>query len=336
MMFCLHSAPCLFYHRIILRITPKDDVRFDAWLGAVLRNNLLYAAEQIVIPEENISLYQYMNRFTLEKKHPLYKELNNGFPLPYYLFLHCPVNIANKETSVKKNEIISFSLMLIGSTANYFQHFIEALRFMCSRGFGIEMTPFELLDVYEVSKKGEKRLLAVSNENIANKLSYPISISNFTGEEASGKSSRIAINFESPVCLIKPKDKDDNASGYQEKLNAFPSFYQLARTAAYRFTKLNILYACPDDLEISENIEEKIEEYLYDAAKLTLESAEIKHISLQSSKREGTEIRIPLRGYVGNLVFKGKYEKYLPLLKFMEQLGVGHELTYGLGKYEIK
>jgi hypothetical protein len=29
-------------------------------------------------------------------------------------------------------------------------------------------------------------------------------------------------------------------------------------------------------------------------------------------------------------------KKYLPLLRFMEELGVGNETVYGMGRYEIE
>ncbi|MDR2011247.1 MAG: CRISPR system precrRNA processing endoribonuclease RAMP protein Cas6 [Bacteroidales bacterium] len=325
----------LFYHRLYIRVVATEDTNFDAWTGAVLRNNLLYAAEQTFLPEENISLYKYINRFTLEEKHPLYKQLSKGFPLPYYLFLHHPVNISSEETLVRKNEIISFSLVLIGPVAKYFQYFIESLRYMCNRGFGLGMKQFELLDIYEVSPKG-KRIVAATNEDFTRQLLFPVYISDFEENNTIKPRSLINIVFESPVCLIKQKNKDKKNPGFQEKSNAFPSFYQLVRTAAYRFAKLNILYAHPDDFEAALKIDEEIEEYINDATKFILESAEIKKVSLQSTIRERTETRIPLEGYIGTLSFRGNYKKYIPLLKFMEELGVGHELVYGLGKYKIK
>lgn len=325
----------LSYHRLDIRIAATEDTYFDAWLGAVLRNNLLYAAEQVLIKEGNLSLYKYINAFSLKESHVLYKELKNGFPLPYYLFIHYPLDFSGKELLIKRNEIISFSLVLIGRVAEYFKYFTEALRYMSNRGFGIDMKQFELLDIYEISPKGEKRIIAVTNEDLTQEFVYPVRVTDFINNYTSSSVSLINIEFESPVCLIKSKNKENKIPGFQEKSNAFPSFYQLVRTAVYRFIKLSVLYESSDSFDTVEDMNDRIEEYINDASKLILESAHIKNISLKSTRREGMETRIPLKGYTGNLSFRGKYEKYLPLLQFMQELGVGHELVYGLGKYRV-
>jgi hypothetical protein len=62
-----------------------DDVIFDAWTGAVVRNNLLYAADKIFMPEQKRSLREWIDIFPLEESHPLYKELREGFPRGYVL-----------------------------------------------------------------------------------------------------------------------------------------------------------------------------------------------------------------------------------------------------------
>jgi hypothetical protein len=39
----------IFYHRFKIRMIAVDDLVFDAWTGAAVRNNLLYAADSITV-----------------------------------------------------------------------------------------------------------------------------------------------------------------------------------------------------------------------------------------------------------------------------------------------
>ncbi|MDR2773767.1 MAG: hypothetical protein LBC19_03310, partial [Tannerella sp.] len=73
------------YHRFEIRMIAVDNVVFDAWTGAVIRNNLLYAADKVRIESENQTLRERIDAFPLSETHPLYKELKDGFPKGYVL-----------------------------------------------------------------------------------------------------------------------------------------------------------------------------------------------------------------------------------------------------------
>lgn len=70
----------LYYHRIDVRIVVMQDTTFNAWPGAVIRNNLLFASEQILVPD-GISLREKINKIPLSELHPLYRDLSGGFRL---------------------------------------------------------------------------------------------------------------------------------------------------------------------------------------------------------------------------------------------------------------
>lgn len=59
----LHSS--LTYHRFDVRIIANDDVYFDAWIGAYLRNNLLFATEHVTLPDTGTSLFRHIETFPL-------------------------------------------------------------------------------------------------------------------------------------------------------------------------------------------------------------------------------------------------------------------------------
>lgn len=42
-----------------------------------------------------------------------------------------------------------------------------------------------------------------------------------------------------------------------------------------------------------------------------------------------------MNGYCGELVFGNVESRYYPVLEFASSLGVGNDISYGLGMYEI-
>jgi len=51
------------------------------------------------------------------------------------------------------------------------------------------------------------------------------------------------------------------------------------------------------------------------------------------STRKNTEIR--LGGFIGNVVYKGDFERFMPFIALGEQIHIGKSTTFGLGKYQI-
>jgi hypothetical protein len=324
----------LVYHRFDVVITAETGTTLDAWIGAVLRNNLLYAMEQVILPDRDITLFGLCRQFPLSAQHPLYKELKDGFPAPYYIYVR--ESDATELTNIQAGRSISFSLVLTGEISQYIVYFIEALDFMCRKGMGMYSKPFVLSEVREVSVMGENRILFREGAIVSNRLLFPVDPNVVQANLAtSDLTDSIRIVFESPVCLIKRRERAD-VPGYQEKSNLFPSFYQLVRAAAYRLEKLQALYAAPQDIDLYNRSHENLERSLDQAAWLEIEAINLKRIEMQSSRRKNREdLRIPMTGHIGDMTFRGNYKSYAILLKFVEQLGVGHQLTYGFGKYRI-
>lgn len=323
------------FHRFDIRILAEQNTLFEAWPGAVLRNNLLFATAQVKIPEKGISLFEFCCRqLPLPVSHPLYKEMRQGFPPPFYLYASAD-KYGKESYKIQKNEVLNFSFVLVGTFSSYIPYFIEAIQSMCRKGMGVDAKPFTFIDIHEVSFDGKRRLLASGKENIAGSLSYPISMPLYESP-GPGKGRTIRIIFESPVSLMK-QGKVSEKAGYQEKSNGFPSFYQLVRSAAYRVEKLAALFCMPDEIDGYVASHEGIEDNVEDAAiKMRLKDVNLRHVSFQSTRKEGTDKRIPLMGFAGEMTFTGDYTKYLALLRCIEQLGVGEKLTYGFGKIRVE
>ena len=303
------------YYRFDIRMVAIKDVILDAWIGAIIRNNLLYAAEQIRIQKTNRSLREQIDIFPLNDDHPLYKELKEGFPKGYVLTNFSHANKVDATLTLHENEIFCFSLLLIGKYNDYRFYFFEAIREMCERGIGKPLTPFRLFDItaYSIS---------------------PISLSDFLQQE--NRVSEITVRFQTPMNLYRLKEKKNKQISYQDKCNRFPSLYQLIRSAFYRLQKLHALYVEPAVYSLLLFEETLLETYLEKAGQPLLQSANIQFISQPNTQKKEMKNEIPLAGYVGEQKYTGHFHQYLPLLKFMAELGIGNETVYGLGRYEIE
>ena len=307
----------LFYNRFDITISPVDDVVFDAWPGAVVRNNLLFAAEHIRIHKTGLSLREQIDTFPLTETHPLYKELKEGFPKGYVLTNFSHFDSSTPCGTIRKDETFSFSLLLIGHFNDYRFYFLEAIRKMCNRGFGKPMTPFYIL-------------------NITENTSSPVRFSDFLQPEASNRLSDLTICFLTPVILYRLKEKKNTRMSYQDKTNRFPGFYQLVRSSFARIQKFYSLYIEPDcDFPLLFD-ETDSENYLDKAGQPLLKTAYIRYVSLPNARKKEMKNEMPLAGYVGEQVYTGYFEQYLPLLKFMSALGVGNDTVYGMGRFEVE
>ncbi|MDR1886410.1 MAG: CRISPR system precrRNA processing endoribonuclease RAMP protein Cas6 [Prevotellaceae bacterium] len=326
----------LFYHRFVVRMIAVNDVVFDAWTGAVIRNNLLYAAEHVLMAETKQTLRNRIDTFPLEDTHPLYKELREGFPKGYVLTDFSHSNLQTPETSIKKNEIVSFSLILIGNYNNYKSYFFQAIRKMCERGFGKPLTPFRLLDIAEQSPAGESQVMAAAQDDLSETLLYPVRLFDFIRKDEIDEFSEITVRYLTPAILFRLKNKKNTQLSYQDKNNRFPSFYQLVRSTFFRLQKLHAIYGNPDEYAPELFDAALLENYLEKAGSPLLKSANIRYITLQNTQKKEKTNEMPLSGYTGEAVYSGYFRKYLPLLRFMEALGVGNEVVYGMGRYETE
>ena len=304
-----------YYYRFNIRMSATRDVTLDAWPGAIIRNNLLYAAEQIRIQKTNRSLREQIDTFSLNDDHPLYKELKDGFPKGYVLTDFSHATMIDPTVFIRKGDIFSFSLLLIGRFNEYRYYFFEAIREMCERGIGKPLTLFRLLDITE------------------NPVS-PVSLSDFMPQETEEKPSEITIRFQTPVILYRLKEKKNTQLSYQDKCNRFPGLYQLTRSALSRLQKLYVLYVEPGACSSSLFEETQMETYLENAGRPLLKSANIQYINLPNTQKKEKKNEMPLAGYIGGQIYSGNFQQYLPLLKFMAEPGVGNDTVYGMGRFE--
>ena len=199
--------------RLTVRFFAGERTAMRHWIGAVLRNNFLYAADSIT-DEHGTSLRQLIDTLPLPDDHFLFDRLKGGFPKGF--FFDCSdLPVEGSGFELEANRVYTFALVLIGSHAAYKPLYVEALRQMLARGFGHPTVPMTLVDITETSSD------------------TPSTYFPETGL------AEVQLRFKTPVCLIRTLNAGGN--GFQDKLNNMPSFYQFARSLTYRLVTLGIL-----------------------------------------------------------------------------------------------
>jgi hypothetical protein len=292
-----------------ISISACDEAYVDGWLGAALRNNLLYAAEHVNVIGA-VSLRQVINLLPLRQDHPLYSEMKGGFPKGFGIAL-----LSHGESvfscRLQKDETLRFSILLYGHFSEYKTAFVQAVENMCTRGIGKPMVPFRLESITEKPF---------------------IRLSDFTNNKCKADECEITIRYTAPTNLY---NEYKNIQGHKDRQHEFPGFNQLVHSLSYRIAKLATLYTCPENKDFYPEIEAAIEPFAQYAVTVVLVSAQIQRIELCSTARKGTPDRVRFSGYTGTLTFTGHFNYYLPLLLFMQNIGAGSHTTYGLGRYRV-
>lgn len=324
----------LAFHELEISILATETVSIDGWLGAALRNNLLFASEHITT-ENGKSLLEIINTLPISKVHPLYNELAGGFPKGFSLHLLSHQE-AVSTSRLQGGESIRFSLLLIGEFSRYYIYFIKAIEWMCSNGIGNPRIPFSLHMIAERAANRSCSIWPVYCPVTPPPLQHPVRASDYTNYKFREGETEIEIDYPVPMSLSNYSHQSRTPLSRQERHNGFPGFYQLIRSIAYRILKLTALYIFPNDFCYYKQAEKQLEPFIQYAISVNLSSANIRQVHLYSTPKEGRRDRIGFFGYTGTLSFNGYFNYYIPVLLFARHIGVGNNTVYGLGGYEIK
>lgn len=322
----------LYCHRLEIRFYAEDDIFMKHWFGAVLRNGFLSMSAE-VSDSNSVSLWKYIQTISIPAEHPYYNQLRGGFPKGF--FFDCSsIEGDGKGFSLKKNQIQHISLYLIGNFSCHYLLCIESLCDLFKRGIGHPIVPLHILDVTEIGPNKEKNLLYSDATPIKSKLCYPIQLDNQM-QIPTSQSLSVELFFDTPICLYHPKIKKIGL-GYQDKLNGFPSFYQLIRSAVYRMVTLTMLYT-NHEMEVDKcELETEIEKYIYSASEAILTKAILTYCKLYSTPKMEEGSVYVLNGYMGQLNFANVNVEYLSVMQFASHLNVGNDINYGLGTFSIR
>lgn len=321
----------LSYYRLNIRFYAEADVRLDAWIGAVLRNNFLAQAERVK-DADGISLLARMEELPLPDGHPCRKQLEGGFPKG--IWMDCREIPSSSQVSyLEAKRIYSFCILLAGRCVHYYTQVVEAVMCMFDKGIGHPVVPLRLVDISETDKEGDTHLLCHPDLDALRMPSCAIGLSDFVLDDSAPERVAVRILFETPVCLMRSKVKKEAKVSFQDKMNGFPSFYQFIRSLVYRVNTLDLLYG--NEAPESGLQEDEINEFVWRASEAILQKADLEYRKVRSTPKKGNDHVYVMEGYTGTLVWREVPSIYLPLLAFAMGLGVGYHVQYGLGAYSI-
>jgi hypothetical protein len=216
----------------------------------------------------------------------------------------------NDKRSYKKNEIISFTIVLLCNATKYLPHFIFTFMELGKKGLTKKKYKFNLEQVID------------SNNNIIfkdNKIINKGKISNWDEiikESKINIKDKLTLNFTTPLRLAT-----------NNKLQSKISFELIIKKLIKRINDI-YKYHC--------NIHNKIN------SKAIIKKAKDIEISFSNLKWKDwirysnrQKRKMTFGGLLGHITFKGSFEEFLPYLVLGSYIHIGKNCTFGQGKYEI-
>lgn len=320
-----------YLHKFVFRITPAAATGMPGWVGAVLRNNFMYAAENIAAGN-NISLRNVIDSVDVPTDHPLFRELNGTPPKCIYIApVAGTVTLLERQNGVlHADQWLEFSVTIFGRFEVYASAVLDAVDYMCKRGFGYPMVSFTITDVLSCHSDGA--LVPYSGQN-----HKAVRMTDFQGMGLSEHRRHLVLSLDSPTDVINVNNPlGDGGLSYRDITSGFPSFYLIAKTSLNRIEKLNTIYCDPDSLSHFAQEHEMMLDFLRSGCdNIILTSADIFRMQTKSTPKKGRSDVIPLGGYVGRLAFMGGYVPFLPYLTMAQHIGIGRNVAYGSGSFRI-
>lgn len=300
-------------------------------MGAVFRNGFLYATSLVYV-SKSLSLFDVICKCPLDSSHPLYRHYIGGFPKPF--IIDCRT-ISKGQTGkvfrLKAGKTYNFSLHIFGTHCKYKDSYIEAVRIFLERGIG---TP-KVAMTFDGVKTTVPEISSFSNFHCFKRLIKNEGIATI---DLNKKEMEVCFFFITPVSLFQHENINFSENAFQDKMNGFPSFYQIIRSLFYRLVSLEILYGTEmHDLSVNE-IDDFINSNLGTAVRAVLTDVRIRKYSVISTRKKNTDFVYKMSGYIGSISFSNVSSMYLPLIEWGEFAGIGNDISYGLGLYrtEIK
>lgn len=218
------------------------------------------------------------------------------------------------KTDYASGETLAFQLLLIGRAIEYLPYFIVVFREMEEVGIGRGQRPFKLLDITAVGLESEETVYKAGSNTVRGiDLVY-------TGADVIQRlpalHGTLRIHFETPFWL-----KD------QGRLAATPEFHIFFRQAMRRISALSYFHhGQPLEADYSGLAER--------SRQVSLVEKKTNWLDWERYSRRQKQ-RISLGGLVGEVTYKGDLDEFLPWLAIGEQVHVGKNTVFGLGKYSM-
>jgi hypothetical protein len=309
----------LYFYKYRINLKPRDTLILPSYKGSALRGVFGHALKRVVCVRRDINcdicilrhkcIYSVIMETPIPEDHPDSRKYKNA-PHPY--IIEPPLT---RRRYFNHDDLIFFDIVLIGKANEYLPYFIYTFTEIGRRGIGKEKGKFEVLSVDALNLAGNKVMEVFSGvDNLLRPSENRIDYSVFLNEEFNG--NEITISFKTPL-RIKANDK---------LLSDIP-FHLLIKRLSERAFLLAHLH-CGAEMDDFEGFAKGSENVETIRNKLRWVDRE------RYSSRQQTSMKFG--GIVGEITYRGDFQKYLPLLRLGEHIHVGKAVTFGLGKYRIR
>lgn len=223
-------------------------------------------------------------------------------------------------------ENLSFNLILIGKASDYLPYFIYTFDELGKSGIGKRKGKYRLLKVENAGKtvySGEDKTIrdvGIERLEIPENIDFNRRTTGFPavaqGENIEGQDS-VALKFLTPARI-----------SYGRDLAVKLEFHILVRTLLRR---LYLLYYFHSGMQEPLWNHKQI---IAEAENISIERDNLRwHDWERYSSRQA--VRMKMGGLIGDIIYKGNIEPFMPILKAGEILHVGKGTSFGLGKYVL-
>jgi CRISPR-associated endoribonuclease Cas6 len=219
----------------------------------------------------------------------------------------------NQNNSVIRGDPLRFGLILIGKAIDYLPYFIFCFDNLGKNGIGGRRVKFSLGEVcgFDFQKKLWTRLYDAREHFLKDDI--PIISANELLYECK---DTLTLNFLTPT-RIK----------YRDSYITNMEFHIMIRNLLRRVAMM-MFFHCDTELKVDYT------ELITSAKNVDVQHWDLKwHDWERYSTRKNTEMR--LGGFIGNVTYKGDFERFMPFIALGEQIHIGKSTTFGLGKYTI-
>lgn len=309
-----------------LTISPDEELILPSYKGSTLRGGFGSVFRRISCIERNSKsckkcllrekcAYSYIFNTSPSFDSPVLKNLDD-IPRPF--IIEPPLDTRR---IVNKDEKLTFNLILVGKAIEYFPYFIVAFRELGEAGIGRYRKKFILKEITTDSCSNQVKGLIYSDEdstirNTEERFSWLNLVEKSHLRIKRQKREKIFLNFLTPTRLK-----------HNGEFVMVPEFHIVIRSLLRRISNL-CYFHCGVDLNI--NFKELIEK----SKKIKIDKINTQWIDWERYS-SAQRMKMKMGGFVGEILYSGELELFIPFLLLGEYIHLGKGATFGMGWYRL-
>ena len=302
------------YARFRLEMVAVDRLKLPSYKGSTLRGAFGHAFKKLVCVKQDMDcatclicaqcVYYYVFETPFSGR-----EDSRGYDFAPHPFVIEPPGETRQ--IYEAGDELPVGLVLVGRALDSLPYFIYAFEEMGRRGLGVGRGKVALKRVFALSAAGEQCIYEADTGMLD--LDYPVFAGPSSGEEIG---PLVHLRLQTPIRL-------KTGGRYASSLD----FSLLVRALLRRISDLTRFH-CSAELELDDD------QWIARAEKVQTAAVNTRWYDWERySLRQ--EQKMKLGGLVGDVVFTGDIEPFMPLLRLGADLHVGKGTGFGLGRYEI-